>query len=269
MTPTILALDSGIGGLTIVAGIRRILPGVAIQYLADSAGFPYGGMTTDQLVGRLTGLIGAAIETLRPDAVVIACNTATTMALDSLRRSFDLPFVGVVPPIKTAGELSRNRCIGLMATTGTATGPYVDRLIGEFAADCRVIRAACPGLAELAEDKARGRAIDEQALRRILTPLSTPEADAMDTVVLGCTHYPILLDDLRAVLPRPAYWLDSAEPVARRLKTVLRERGLDGTQPGNGKENIAWFTGGLSGTADLLPFLRDHGFPRAEAWVTD
>lgn len=266
-SPAILALDSGIGGLTIVAEIRRILPGLAIHYLADSAGFPYGGMASERLVDRLVALVDEAIERLRPTAVVVACNTASTIALATLRQRFDLPFVGVVPPIKTAGQRSISRCIGLLATSATASGPYVDKLVADHAADCRVIRVACPGLAELAEAKARGAKVDRGALKRILAPLMGPDAARMDTVILGCTHYPILLDEMREVLPGPVHWLDSAPAVAARVKTVL---GADGAALGMGPTGRAtgefWVTGPLAATDGLGPFLRLHGFDQVGAW---
>lgn len=259
---SVLVLDSGIGGITVVRAMRAACPGVRVTYLADDAWFPYGRLSPEVLTGRVRALVAQALERWPLDAVVVACNTATTVAMAELRAGFDLPFVGVVPPVKTAGLLSRTRTIALLATVGTAASPTVTRLIADFAADCRVLRIGCPNLAALAEDKARGRPVDMARLRADLAPLTAEDAAAVDVVVLGCTHYPILRDELAAAFRPDVAWLDPAMPVAKRLAQVLEGRALAGTD----QPDTAFFTAERPPPDDLRPFLADAGFAALAQW---
>lgn len=260
---SVLVLDSGIGGMSVVQAIRRLNPGVALTYIADSAHFPYGGRPAGEVVSILSALVAEAVERLRPEAVVIACNTASTVVLEPLRSRFDMPFVGVVPPVKVAAKVSQSRVFGLLATEGTARGPYLERLIGDFAADCRVTRLACPGLAEMAEEKLRGRPVDPERLRRVVAPLA--EVEGLDTVVLGCTHYPFLKPELEQALGSGLTWLDPSEPVARRLAQVLAD--LPPTPAQAVPRDMAWFTGPIAADAEALaPFLDSLGFVGPARW---
>lgn len=266
----VLVLDSGIGGMTVVRAIRRACPGTAVTYLADSAWFPYGRLSPQQLTARVGALVAEALAHWRLDAVVIACNTATTIALDALRPAVPVPMVGVVPPVKTAAAQSRSRTIALLATEGTIRTPYVDRLIASFAADCRVVRVGCRHLAALAEDKARGLPVDAARLRADLAPLLAPEAAAVDVAVLGCTHYPILRPELEAALPAGLSWLDPAEPVARRLAQVLAEAPAPAAapvppQPAPALPDVACFTGPVP-APELEDFAAAAGFTRLARW---
>ena len=243
MTARLLAFDSGIGGLSVVRELRAILPGVPIDYLADNAVFPYGELPDATLVARVLDLLGAAIERLRPDAVVIACNTASTTALDALRaRHPTLPFVGCVPPIKWAAAVSRTRTIGLLATSATVRRPYLRALQARFAPDCTLLAHGTRGLADIAEQAFRRRAVDRDAIRRELGGLfDQPGAERIDVVGISCTHYSVLLEPLRALSPAGITWLDPAAAVARRTKAVLGElpdSSID-RAPGGGR---AWFT---------------------------
>ncbi len=236
MAARILAFDSGIGGYGIVEALRVRLPGAWITMLADNAFYPYGEVPDAALVARIERVIGEAIRDLAPDAIVIACNTASTVALGALRARFDLPFVGCVPPIKWAASLSRTRHIGLLATRATVRRPYLSELAHRFAPDCRLIAHGARGLADLAEAAFRGVAIDRGAVRDELETLFGQEGgEAIDIVCIGCTHYSFLLEALRDASAPGIIWLDPAQAVARRTETVLAGLSLDAAGAGGGE----------------------------------
>lgn len=206
-----------------------------IDYLADNQVFPYGELPDDILLHRLRAVIGTAIELLRPDAVVVACNTASTIGLSALRSWFDLPFVGCVPPIKWAGEISRTRVVGLLATAATVRRPYLRALRERFAPDCTLLAHGARGLADLAEAAFRGHVPDGPALRREVAALFEQDGgERIDAVGIGCTHYSFLMDALVRASPRPVRWLDPAGAVARQALAVLDARTHVGPGPATG-----------------------------------
>ena len=216
----LLVFDSGIGGLGVVAALRQLHPSVPLIYLADNAGFPYGEQPDEVLLERVVGLLGAFIARWRPQAVVIACNTASTIALAALRAAYATPFIGCVPPVKPAAAASRSRHVGLLATPATVRRPYLQNLIDEFAAGCVIHALGTPILAALAEAKFRGQPVDTAALAAAVAPLFVqPQAEQIDAIALGCTHYTFLLPELRALYPAIAFF-DPAEPVARHALAV-------------------------------------------------
>ncbi len=227
MGKRILVFDSGLGGLTVARALRRLAPSdVRIDYAADFAGFPYGDWEEDALREHLVALMGRLIERARPDIVVIACNTASTLALEDMRKNFwPLPFVGTVPAIKPAAHLSESRIIGVLATPGTVRREYTERLIHTFAYHCRVVLHGAKNLAALAEEKLRGGAVDMALLREEIAPAFVVGADGArtDVVVLGCTHYPLLLPELEEAAPWPVKFIDPADAIARQ---ALRVAGL-------------------------------------------
>jgi glutamate racemase len=233
----VLVFDSGIGGVGVAQALRRLMPGACLTYLMDNAGFPYGGRSDADLVARVQGVVGAGIALAAPDLVVVACNTASTMALDALRRAQAIPFVGCVPPISWAARLTRTGSIGVLATPATARGRYLPDLAARFAANCDVMLHGAPRLAALAEAHFAGEDVTESDLRAELRGLlEQPGARAIDVMALGCTHYGWLLPKLRCLMPESVAWLDPAEPVARQALRVATERGagnpadtLDGT----------------------------------------
>ncbi|MFA7431704.1 MAG: glutamate racemase [Rhodospirillaceae bacterium] len=213
--PHVAVFDSGLGGLTVLEAIRRTLPGVAITYVADNAAFPYGPKPEAEVRARVVSVIGALLAVETPDAVVIACNTASTAALGALRETFPgMPFVGTVPALKPAAEVTRTGVIGLLATPGTVHRPYIDDLAARVAAGCRIVRVGAPRLATLAEGMLRGIAPPPGAVAAEIAPLFNDPL--LDVVVLGCTHYPLLRQALQEAAPRPVHWLDSADAVARQ-----------------------------------------------------
>src|SRR3954471_5360797 len=179
----LLIFDSGIGGLSVLDPIRTLLPNAPIVYAADNAGFPYGTRSAAEIAARVPALLGRLAERYDPALIVIACNTASTIALDAVRAALDLPVVGTVPAIKPAAALSKSRAIGVLGTEATIVQPYVDRLAAEFAADCAVVRHGSAELVALAEAKLRGEAGDPAAYARILGGLlSLPGGERIDAV---------------------------------------------------------------------------------------
>lgn len=239
---TLLVFDSGIGGLGVVAQIRKLLPELNITYLADNGFYPYGEKPDGVLIARILKVISRGIEETRPSAVVIACNTASTVALGHLRESFPLPFIGCVPPIKPAAAASRTRHIGLLATAATIRRPYLADLVQKFAGDCIVHSHGTPVLADLAEAKFRGAALILAELSAAIAPLLTqPGGERIDSIALGCTHYTFLLPELRVLYP-DIQWFDPANPVARQTAAVTRQ--LDSSPPGQ-RNGTALFTAAL------------------------
>lgn len=220
--PTVLVFDSGVGGLSVARCIHHALPSVRLIYLADNACFPYGDQPESVVIERCCGLVGKALEAFPVDVVVVACNTASTVVLPQLRAMTDIPVVGVVPAVKPAAQLSQNRKIGLLATPATVRRPYLQTLVDEFAADCRVSRVGHPGLVRWIEDWVAGQALPMAELDAALEPF---RVDEVDTVVLGCTHYPLIVDALKTVLPQVRNWVDSGEAIARRTAFLLHQVG--------------------------------------------
>ena len=236
----ILVFDSGIGGLSVLRPIRALLPKAPLVYAADSAGYPYGTRRAAEIEARVPAMLGRLAERFDPELVVIACNTASTIALDAVRFALDLPVVGTVPAIKPAAAFSRTRAIGVLGTEATVRQPYLDRLVEEFASDCLVVRHGSAELVDLAEAKLRGEATDPLAYRRILDALfAAPGGERIDTVVLACTHFPLVEDELAAASSRPVRFVDGKEGIARRTAWLLRGREW----PGPAEEGVAVFTG--------------------------
>jgi len=255
----LLVLDTGVGGLSVLAEIRELLPNAPIVYVADSAGFPYGTKSPAEVAARLPDLLVRLATRYDPELIVIACNTASTIALDAARAVLDVPIVGTVPAIKPAAELSRTRAIGVLGTAATIVQPYVDRLAEQFAADCLVLRHGSHELVELAEAKLRGEAADPAAYARILDGLlGQPGGERIDTLVLACTHFPLVEAELAAAAPRPLAFVHGGPGIARRVKHLTR----DVTWPAEPPEGIAVFTGGDSIDPALAERLAGYGLTR-------
>jgi glutamate racemase len=213
----LLFFDSGVGGLSVLQPTRAILPNAPIVYAADSAGFPYGKRTEAELAARIPALLGRLVERFHPRLAVIACNTASTIALEHVRAALDIPVVGTVPAIKPAAELSKSRVIGVLGTEATVRQPYVDDLAERFAADCTVIRHGSAELVELAEAKLAGEAIPIEAIHDAIAPMiGQPDGERMDVMVLACTHFPLLADEIAAAFPAIVQ-VDGGPGIARRI----------------------------------------------------
>ena len=257
----LLVFDSGVGGLSVLGPIRALLPSAPIVYAADSAGFPYGTKSAAEIEVRVPALLGRLAERYDPRLIVIACNTASTIALDSVRSALDLPIVGTVPAIKPAAAISKTRVIGVLGTDATVVQPYVDRLAAEFAADCKLVRQGSAELVELAEAKLRGEAPAADAYRRVLDGLlNRSDGDRIDTVVLACTHFPLVQGELEAASPRPLAFVDGKEGIARRTAWLLREADWPDSPP----EGIALFTGRSFDPEPYRRGLAGYGLTRIE-----
>lgn len=220
----ILVFDSGTGGLSVAHALREQLPDADIIYGADTAAFPYGKWAEVLLVRRILRVMRDLLDLVKPDCVVVGCNTASTLALDVLREEFQVPFVGTVPAIKPAAAQTRTGVIGVLATPGTARREYTKTLIHTYAFHCKVILHGAPRLAEIAEKKLAGGEVDRAALLAEISPVFRKKGGARaDVVVLGCTHYPLLLEEMKEVAPWPVAWIDPASAIARRTASILRD----------------------------------------------
>jgi glutamate racemase len=225
-SPKILVFDSGLGGLTVFRALAAQRPDADYVYAADDLGFPYGTKGEDEV----TSLVLAAMERLiadrAPDCVVIACNTASTLVLPHLRARWpEIPFVGTVPAIKPAAENSQSRLISVLATPGTVARDYTRDLIGKFAGHCKVALVGSQKLAGLAEAYMQGESVaDADVLAEIAPCFVEHDGRRTDSVVLACTHYPLLLDSFKRLAPWPVRWIDPAPAIARRADHVLSER---------------------------------------------
>jgi glutamate racemase len=226
--PTILVFDSGLGGLTVLREIVAARGDARYVYVADDAFFPYGRHGEDEIIARVVPLIGDLIAQYAPDLVVIACNTASTLVMSHLRTTYQVPFVGTVPAIKPACAKSRTRRVSVLGTSGTVQREYTRALIRDFAQGCEVTLVGSPKLATLAEAALNGGEVSDRDIATELAPCFVGEAaDATartDTVVLACTHYPLLLDRLVRLAPWPVDWIDPAPAIARRVSDLLGPR---------------------------------------------
>lgn len=257
----ILFFDSGVGGLSVLAPTRALLPQAPVVYVADDAGFPYGTRSEAEIAARVPALLGRLAERYRPRLIVIACNTASTIALTAVRGALDLPVVGTVPAIKPAAEQSRSRVIGVLGTDATVRQPYVDRLSAEFAADCTLIRHGSARLVELAEAKLRGEAVAVAQVESAIAPLMAhPRAAEMDAVVLACTHFPLLSAELQAAIPQPVLFTDGGPGIARRVAYLTRDQDWP-PDPAAGK---AVFTGNGLIAPELRQSLAEYGLGAVE-----
>jgi glutamate racemase len=257
----VLLFDSGVGGLSVLAEVRAALPNAPIVYVADNAGFPYGTKTEAEISARVPALLGRLAERYRPRLIVIACNTASTIALAGVRQALDLPVVGTVPAIKPAAEQSATRVIGVLGTNATVRQPYVDDLSAQFAGDCLVLRYGSAALVELAEASLRGEPTPDKAYADALGGLlDQAGGERMDMVVLACTHFPLVADRLAAVAPRPLRFVDGAQGIARRVAYLLRgQQWPDAPAPG-----IAVFTAPFDLTEGLHRALAERGLTGIE-----
>ncbi|HEX2764949.1 MAG TPA: glutamate racemase [Allosphingosinicella sp.] len=261
MSRPLLIFDSGIGGLSVLGAIRSLLPAAPVVYAADAAGYPYGTRRPAEIEARVPALLGRLAERYDPGLIVIACNTASTIALDAVRAALDLPIVGTVPAIKPAAERSTTRTIGVLGTEATVRQPYVDRLAEEFAADCTVLRHGSAALVDAAEAKLRGEGADATTCRAALDGLlGQPGGERIDTIVLACTHFPLLEDELAAAAPRPLAFVDGKEGIARRTAHLTRAW----TWPEAALEGIAVFTGADAPIEAYRAGLAAYGLTRLE-----
>jgi glutamate racemase len=234
--PTILVFDSGLGGLTVLREIVTARPDAHYVYVADDAFFPYGHHSESEIIARVVPLIGELIASHAPDLVVIACNTASTLVMSHLREQYKVPFVGTVPAIKPACAQSKTRRVSVLGTRGTVQREYTKALIRDFAAGCEVTLVGSPELASLAEAALNGGEVSDRDISAEIVPCfvgaSEQPSARTDTIVLACTHYPLLLDRLVRLAPWPVDWIDPAPAIARRVSDLLGPPGRDADHSG-------------------------------------
>ncbi len=251
----LLLFDSGVGGLSVLRKVRELLPQAPVIYVADNAGLPYGAKTEAQIAARVSGLLGRLTERLKPRLVCIACNTASTIALASVREVLEVPIVGTVPAIKPAAAMTTTGVIGLLGTAATIRQAYVDRLEVEFAADKHLLRHGAPELVEAAEAKLRGLPADSSVFDRAAKALrDMPEGERIDTVVLACTHFPLVQDELAHAFGPGVNFIDGSDGIARRIASLTEGQAWD-----RARADRALFTRGGIDVDQLGPVLEAHG----------
>jgi glutamate racemase len=256
--PRALVFDSGLGGLSVLAEIRRLRPDVEIVYAADDAAFPYGRLSEAALVARVETVMARLIGEIEPDIVVIACSTASTLALPPLRAAYPrLPFVGTVPAIKPAAAASRSGLISVLATRGTVARDYTHALVRDYAANCEVTLVGSPLLAVIAERVMRGEAVDEAEIKREIAPCFVErDGRRTDQIVLACTHFPLIADKIERLSPWPVGFVDPAPAIARRLDALI---GAAGSSAPAAYEGTMILTSGEAPPEALQTTLRRYG----------
>ena len=258
--PTILIFDSGVGGLSIYHEIRQLLPDLHYIYAFDNDAFPYGEKSPAFIIERTIRFIDQIQQKHALAIAVIACNTASTVSLLALRAHFPFPIIGVVPAIKPATKLTRNGIIGLLATKVTVNGNYTKELIDRFATDCKVEMIASSELVQLAEKKLHGQIISKEALELIVKPWLRMK-ESPDTIVLGCTHFPFLAEELKEVLYEGTRLIDSGAAIARRTVWLINNhQNLILSK----SKNIAYCTKMDAEAEKLIPILVNEGFNQLE-----
>lgn len=254
----ILLFDSGVGGLTVLAQLRRLLPDAPVIYAADHAGLPYGTKSEAEIAARVAGLLGRMSERYAPRLACIACNTASTIALGMVRDVLNIPIVGTVPAIKPAAALTRSGVIGLLGTEATIRQSYVDNLEAEFAQGRLLLRHAAPGLVDAAEAKLRGDQPDPAVIAAAIDGLRQRErGPEIDVVVLACTHFPLLSAELAEAFGSDVTLIDGAQGIARRIAQLTQGQAFARTAP-----DLAVTTGPVERLEAIADALARHGLER-------
>ncbi|HEY7301847.1 MAG TPA: glutamate racemase [Xanthobacteraceae bacterium] len=253
--PTILVFDSGLGGLTVFREVVKARPDAHFLYIADDAFFPYGNHGEAELIGRVTALIGDLIEAYRPDIIVIACNTASTLVLPQLRARFSVPFIGTVPAIKPACAASLSRLVSVLGTEATVRREYTHALIRDFSNGTEVTLVGAARLAAFAEAELNGVPVKDAAIAQEIAPCFVERnGRRTDTIVLACTHYPLLLHRLTRLAPWAVAFIDPAAAIARRLLDLA---GLPGDERSSPSRIL--FTSGRTPSPALMAALARFG----------
>ena len=242
--------DSGVGGLSVLAEIQRLLPHESLLYVADCGNIPYGEKTPEFIQQRCS-VMADFFHHQGAKALVLACNTATVAGVSDLRRDYpEWPIVGMEPAVKPAAAATRSGVVGVLATTGTLQSAKFAALLDRFATDVRVITQPCPGLVELIENGD----LHSPALRQLLEGYVGPLLGAgADTIILGCTHYPFLKPLLKQMIPDDISLIDTGAAVARQLQRLLAERELLADGPARPAQ--FWSSADPVHFANILPIL--------------
>ncbi len=252
----LLFFDTGVGGLSVLRESQKLMPNAPVVYAADYAGMPYGQKSELELAARVPALLGRLVERYQPELVTIACNTASTIALDFVRSALDVPVVGTVPAIKPAAEMTKTGVIGLLGTEATIRQPYVDRLASEFAVGKRILRFGAPDLVYAAEQKLRGEEPEGEIIDKALAGLFNQEdGDKIDTIILACTHFPLVEPELQKSVSRDIQFVDGSMGIARRIMHLVSHNTWS-ESPENG---VFVTTGSLASVKPYELALRTFG----------
>lgn len=257
--PTILVFDSGVGGLSIYDEVRQILPDAYYLYVFDNEAFPYGDKPESFIIDRVIAIVSAMWRLQKIDMVIVACNTASTISLPALRECFPCNIIGVVPAIKPAARLTRNGIVGLLATRATVQHSYTHDLISQFASDCQILKLGTAELVHMAEAKLYNKMVPLSVLRKLLDPWFK-EIEPPDTVVLGCTHFPLLSQELQSVLPKGTRLVDSSLAIARRAAYLIGHEINVSGQESKERLNRAYCLATTPQVCALTPALIRYNF---------
>ncbi len=259
----ILFFDSGVGGLSICEAVKKLNPDIEPLYLFDNECFPYGEKSEEFLIKRVDNILQQAVKSFNLSGVVVACNTASTVALPSLRDHISIPIIGVVPAIKPAAVLSKKKIIALLATPGTVKRKYTDELINKYANGCKVIKLGNAELARIAEKRLTSGSVDELKVASVLKPLlDLDKNNCPDVIVLGCTHYPFLSDVIKKLLPSCSL-IDAGDAIGKRVEVLFE---MEKMRPVCVKkiESRAYYIGRLLNYEDRLLMFKNFGFNSLE-----
>lgn len=260
--PTVLIFDSGVGGLSILSAIRHRLPAAKLVFASDNAAYPYGTKSEAQLVPRVLNVVQHLLQETSADMVVIACNTASTVVLPSLRQTLTIPVIGVVPAIKPAVQMTQTQHIGVLATPATVERAYTHDLIAQFASQQQVSLLGSAELVDIAEQKLHANFVDKQALQRVIEPFLMQTK--MDAIVLACTHFPLLMNELDDVFQqhqRSVQWVDSAQGIANRVHSLWQSISGDAmlSELVNSGGHIAMFTKAVELSSAFRSYTQELG----------
>lgn len=256
----ILIYDSGVGGITIFKEIEKLNLNLNIIYCLDNKFFPYSEKTENQIKQRALKISHKINNLHKLDLIVVACNTASTVVLPILRENFNIPIVGTVPAIKPACSFTNTKKIGLLATKGTIKRQYVDELIKDYAKDITVEKIGTTKLVEIAERKFFSNIVD---LNEIYQEVKPWQKQNIDTIVLGCTHFPLLEKELSILLPQVQKFINSGEAIAKRVNSLLESKTISKINHTNKKEDknyILYFTKKPQNILELEKMLIKLGF---------
>ena len=255
----ILFLDSGIGGLSVMKAAAKLMPHQNFLYAADYAGAPYGIKSEAEIASRVPALLGRLLERYKPSLITIACNTACTIALSHVRAALNVPIVGTVPAIKPASLATKSGVIGLLGTDATIRQPYIDRLKDKYAPDYTMLKHGAPELVYAAEAKMRGEKVNLDLIANALSGLTKQEkGDRLDHIILGCTHFPLLLDELSELMPEMKF-LDGADGIAQQIHRLMIANNAPPTTEGIPQHHFIT-SGDLTDIKSYKTVLNGHGF---------
>lgn len=264
---SILVIDSGVGGLSVCQAILARRPDIHITYYADDAYFPYGLLAEDKLIERLHSIVQGMLAQYQPSLIVFACNTVSTLVLPEFRERYDVSFVGVVPAIKPAAKLSETKHIALLATPATISRSYTDELINDFAVDCDVTRIGSSDLVVQAERRLFGDEVCQANIKEALKPLGSKSKPSIDTLVLGCTHFPFLKADIQNILPS-VNLVDSGDAIARRVDDLLSSTDSDVNDLTNSTSHHIHFSKTLPNQTAFSATLSELGISDVEFYLS-